>query len=802
MKKTSFLLGIGIILIFFLVGCSPVFKSEQSTVVGTKLLNNHVSLGQTFVAHYDGLSGINLYLSPGETGTGTLNLTLRGGSADSKILGTGNLPLGNIHTAGFYTLNIPPLSDSTQANLYLELQISGTGSVYVGTAPWDAYIQGALYLDRQPTTDQLSFNLIYQPSTMGIGLVEEGATWLGSLLLAFLLFIIPGWAVLGYTVPVWEKQDFLSKIALSAGVSIAIYPLLFLWTYIFNLHLGPLYAWLPPGIGVLMILVKNKAEINRDLFKRITRINLNWPDAAALFLLGMIFLVRFWIIRTLDTPIGSDSVHHTMITQLLVDHNGLMDSWLPYSDLDSFTYHFGFHASAAVFAWISRLPVLKSVLLTGQIFNGLAVLALYPLAKRLTSSKWSGVAAMLLAGLLFQMPMYYINWGRYTQLTSQIILPAVVLLIWDVMDSKTIKWSQLALVWITLAGLALTHYRVFLFGVFFFTAYGLINFSREKTRLIFLRGLWMALGSSALFLPWLVMIAPGKLSNIAIGLLSTPASETSQTVIGLKNFNYLLYLPGWAWLSLALAAGWGLWHKNREVAIISLWWFFTLAAANPGWLNLPGDGLLSHGAVITGFYIPASILIAVPTGIGIDKLIKLPIKVTAPLLLTLIIAAGFWGAFQRRLEILPEVIEVTRPDMKAMQWIRENTGPDARFLINAISIFYADWWYVGTDAGWWIPLLTQRHTTTQHMMYGVENEIEPGQMMEFNQLTQLAIDNGLADPEVLSILESQGITHLYIGQRKNDILGTTADTLGNNPSFSEVYHQDGVWVFEIVDITP
>ncbi|MFN2280805.1 MAG: hypothetical protein ACK2TZ_03005, partial [Anaerolineales bacterium] len=78
---------------------------------------------------------------------------------------------------------------------------------------------------------------------------------------------------------------------------------------------------------------------------------LSWPRLALLFTIALIIAVRFWVIRSLDAPMWGDSYQHTMIAQLIVDHGGLFDSWQPYAEMTTFTYHFGFHSLVAVFHW-------------------------------------------------------------------------------------------------------------------------------------------------------------------------------------------------------------------------------------------------------------------------------------------------------------------------------------------------------------------------------------------------------------------------------------------------------------------
>jgi hypothetical protein len=52
------------------------------------------------------------------------------------------------------------------------------------------------------------------------------------------IFILPGWAVLSYSLPGWDFVRWPVKFTWSIGVGLAIYPLLFLWTDVVGLHLG------------------------------------------------------------------------------------------------------------------------------------------------------------------------------------------------------------------------------------------------------------------------------------------------------------------------------------------------------------------------------------------------------------------------------------------------------------------------------------------------------------------------------------------------------------------------------------
>jgi len=118
-----------------------------------------------------------------------------------------------------------------------------------------------------------------------------------------------------------------------------------------------------------------------------------------------------------------------------MDNKGLFQSWQPYADIASLTYHFGFHSLAAVFGWSANLSAPQAVIWFGQIFKRTGSFYLYPLAMRIYHNRWTGVIAVLVGGLLLSMPMFYINWGRYTQLAGQAILPVVICLAWSALKA-------------------------------------------------------------------------------------------------------------------------------------------------------------------------------------------------------------------------------------------------------------------------------------------------------------------------------------------------------------------------------
>jgi hypothetical protein len=467
---------------------------------------------------------------------------------------------------------------------------------------------------------------------------------------------------------------------------------------------------------------------------------------------------------------------------------------------------------------------------TGQILNALAVVALYPLAMRVAGNRWAGVGAVLVAGLLAPMPMYYVNWGRYTQLAGQVIFPGAIYLAWATLEAKPHKiespvlWhrripldvGQMALTWLILGGLALTHYRVLIFAILFFGTFFILRTTRDTWRTLLSRTFWLGAGAGLLFMPWFIHTFAGKILLIFSTQLSTSAVAVPTSTQQYNSIGDLSsYLPMALWWLLPVSIIWGLWRRNKDVVLIGFWWFLILLAANPQWLRLPGEGALSNFAVFIAAYIPVSVLAgyllgqvasykARPAAIGSADGLKVTSepKFLAITLLILALVIGTWGARQRLRDfnVMAGAL-ATRPDIRAAEWIQKNTFPDARFLVNSF-FAYGDTVIVGSDGGWWLPLLGQRQTTLPPLNYGNEQGPFPGYGQWINKLTSEIQNKGITHPDVLALLRTRGVTNVYIGQRQGRVnyggpYVLDPEQLLASPNFRLVYHQDRVWVFEV-----
>jgi hypothetical protein len=761
------------------------------------------------MSHHAGLAGTRVFLQPETTGTGTITLHLRSGPHADTSLATASIPVSTITQPDFYHFGLPVQPESQQRGYYLLLELNGTGSVQVGSAPGNAYLDGALYRDGVPLDAQLAFCLVFDPIQRIIGFVTHTLPWWGFLLACGLaLYVLPGYALLVLLWPDRRNLCRVSQLALAAGLSLALYPVLFLLTHLVGLHLGAAYAWIPLLIALGVLAWRYRQVRWHDAaaaWHNWRQAGTLWQDAALLLVVVLIIITRLLPADTLAAPMWADSYHHTVVARLLVDHGGLFNAWQPYAELQTLTYHFGFHTQVALFHWLTGITMPQATLWVGQLLNVLAVLAVYPLAVHLGKNRWAGVVAVLLAGLLSPMPMFYINWGRYTQLAGQVVLPIAIYLVWRLLDMQQRDWRMFALCCLAWSGLALTHYRVLLFALPFFLAFALVGLRKEHWRIPAMSMLWLALGCAVLVLPWFIHLFVGRIPSILASIAAASISSDEARVAAVEATNRVddlsLFLPMPLWLLLVIAASWGFWRRSRAVVLFSLWWFLVLLIVNPQWFGLPGAGAITNFALVLAAYIPAAVLVGAAAGWLAAASIQRGIRGISLVLVLLVGVLSLWGASQRLADLKTETFAmVTYPDLRAAAWIEAQTPQQAHVLVNFF--FVNKTTLAGADSGWWLPILAQRQTTLPPMLYTAERGPWPGYRQWINELADAVAEQGVDHPSTLAMLRERGITHIYIGQRQGTI-GTaeqpalSVERLLTSPAFRVVYHEDRVWVFAL-----
>lgn len=793
-----------------LPGCTRFVDTigPESTEDEHALYGAH-TIGQTFTCHHAGLEGIGVWIDARSGGQVVLHL--REGADDTEDLAIGRASLPSGGGPAFYYFAIPRQERVKGKTLFVLLEspeASKEGSLAVPYHVDRSLTVGMLYLDGQARPGHVFLQLHY--STLSI-VIDLGRQMLGSggrvlwlLVLALLASFLPGGAAV-----VWLLKDgsLWERVAVAAGLSVAINALL-MYATMSGLRLGRAAVWAYFALcGSLVAWKWREMKWGVPSLRGAWQCFLDNPTPALMLpVLASVLAVRLLAVRGLVAPMWGDSYQHSMIVQLLVDNGGLFDSWAPYAPLDTFTYHFGFHANVALFHWLSGDSVLHSVTFMGQVLNALAVLALYPLAVKVADGNhWAGVGGALTAGLLSTMPMYYVNWGRYTQLGGHVILPVLAWLTWRVAEGECADWREAALAVAAAVGLGVTHYRVVMFYGVFVVALGAATVLRswrhkELVGRFALRLAAIAIATMALFAPWWSHVSGSAVTRVGARFLQIRNWAGARDELRDALSNWPLFTPALLVVGGSLGLVLSAFRRRLEGGVIALWGAGMLLLANPYLVGLPGAGIVNNLSVFIAFYLPLSVLAGVAFGEAAMLLWRHRLWGQVSVLAVVLVASG-WGAVRRMHDVNRAFAMVTPADMEAMSWIRDNTPADALFLVNEFSAYYGTA-VVGADAGWWLPLLAGRRNTVPPLNYWMEKSVEPGlhrRLRDDLAYLQKVTPTSQAGVE---FLRSRGVTHVYVGQ-KGGTVGNPGpplldvEKLRQSGYYRSVYHKDGVWVFAL-----
>ncbi len=618
------------------------------------------------------------------------------------------------------------------------------------------------------------------------------ATLIGPIMLFF-----PGFAFLSL-VKRWIHLPFIERLLSSITITLALIPLCFYFLSSFGLrsNLWIVSAFIFVSIGIsLYDLWKSRTDL-RQLFSPASRLTF---VLLLILLLGTLF-ARLWTVRGLDYPLWTDAYHHTLITQIMVDTGKIPASYEPYAHLDQFTYHFGFHAIAAWFHWLTGIPVPTSVLLVGQIMNWASLPAAYLLAWCLFKSRRAGLVAALIVGCLSHMPALYVNWSRYTQLTGQSLLPVSILLAKSALDQKE-RSVPYVIAGVVAAGLFLVHIRIFLFYLLFVGIYLLYRLFQVRKDPFQIRRLMLSIALlSIVFLAidsyWLINFTKGFGSSIAKEVLAGYQPDQYGSYFDFDLTTLINYGMHPIFLILGLIGLiWGLFRRNPMIGIIIFWLFGLFMAANTH--RFGKTPLYSNLIVIIFLYLPVSAVI----GYLLDELGSIitvrffksspatpRFKVGTLILFSSLMIFTLPSSISL---IEPENAFVRAEDLEAMEWIENNISEDALFFIQVH--FWTPIVAHGLDAGYWIPYLAGRETILPPQNYPSDGSAE---MISLINLRADAVSKAKDAENLWEIMRSYSITHVYIGKRHTDL--QPAFFLARSDLFKNLYSKHDVFIFEIV----
>ncbi|KPQ44969.1 MAG: hypothetical protein MPEBLZ_00440 [Candidatus Methanoperedens nitroreducens] len=595
------------------------------------------------------------------------------------------------------------------------------------------------------------------------------------------------------------NMDFFQRLIISPGLSLSFIPLLTYFFTLIGMKLNTILILLIFLILAAIILLKyilehRKNKENFFNFKKFKNSFEKYELLSYLILFAILLIslfVRLIPVKDMLVGPGSDSYHHTLIVQLIIENGGIPHSYEPYAQLSSFTYHFGFHTIVAFIYWVSGLDVAKLVLYTGQILNAFAILPIFLFADRLFKDRKMALISSFIVGLISVFPAYLINWGRFTSLTGMIILPIAFLLVIESIKLEKRDIKILILSGLILSGLFVTHYRIIIAALCFLLVYILYELYSNRTNLkiqkeIIFRCAVIGITAIILLIPWFIHLLNN--SRILSEWVNT-ANYYSLERIGTAGSYYSNTLL----LVLSLSgASVGILKRNKYIIIISIWVSILIAFSNPYWIKLPGSGRLDFVTVVTMLFFPVSVtcsyfIIYLSDKIKLTKSRCLIVLSIILLVLIPFSAIKMAGLFES------ESVFVKNGDIEAMTWIKSNTSKDAVFLIDSIDFDWNRDFIMGIDGGSWIPLLTGRKVIIPPMVFATETAYENNYTEKVKAIFKAS--ESINSESSIQFFNENNVSYVYFGGKNWGKL--KLQNLQNNPYLEPVYSKDGVWIFRI-----
>jgi len=342
------------------------------------------------------------------------------------------------------------------------------------------------------------------------------------------------------------------------------------------------------------------------------------------------------------------------------------------------------------------------------------------------------------------------------------------------------------------AGMVFSHYRIaFFWGLFVVIAGGIkvLQHCWDEVK----GWLVIAIISAVLVAPWLLRVA--WIQHDPYGLRITyPILEGYNDLERLEKpiLSFITNVPVVVGSALLIILAW-LGKKNKTMQwTLALWCFLVVGGA----IILPHTGSYFWDLKTSLLSLP--IPLAVLAGLG-GEVVWNALRGVGRLMARGVLVGALLVGVSTGVSHLPSLVYTAplylRPgNFVTMEWIENNIPESAVLAVNGIQFDWSPGWIVGTDAGYWIPLLAHRATTLPPMVYAWEWADLSNLLIGLDASHALLSQQDDQSQSTTDVLSKYGVTHIFT---ETGHWPLAPRELSQDTRVRETYRQDRLWVFQV-----
>lgn len=589
-----------------------------------------------------------------------------------------------------------------------------------------------------------------------------------------------------------SEQPFWEILTISFGLGVSV-----IVSVPYLMHASPVFALIVFGSALFFLL---QFFIRRSSIKRLFVIRLSQEDWLMVIIFFVLYFAYLYPIGGLFVPPLHDPSANVIMAHRLV--RGFFDvGSLP---LHMSGYPPGASLFAAVGSWITGVNTAKSVLFFTNFFNFLTSFSFALLCKRLFDFSWMGVTAVLVCSMhLPSISSLYFRAGKNSQIMGYFLL---FLALFSVVESLNSRKAELkvAAVLLMIAAIVVHYNNLVVLGLStpFFLLAGWGQFRR------FDRWEWFgAFVSILIFTGFMVAFSvslAGTRSggHVLAGQSSTVSISVDSVLLSLKLF-FAAVLQSWDLVPfVAPTYFYSSMARLGSILVPVIAMVYIIRRRFFPWVFLLGLPFIVYSPLFfpnrqvrhfasMNFFLPQLFYAAVVVGllnhwVFSRRILRLPIVVCFCSLSIISLYLNVFVPFEAARRLSP----VRAADIRAFDWIRANTPPDARFL--PVNVLFTHGVAFETDASNYLKFFAGRE---EILGFTAGDYFEDQNANDIALFREFAKSPG--HPGVVKAFLDRGIEWVFKGSYAP--WGESEIPVQEYPeTYRLVYESDGAKVFRII----